>query len=121
MTQTLLVVVLFVGAVAMLPWLVRYLQRRRASEAATAGGYARVVSAVGVGPHQRVLTVEVGSAHTRACLVLGVTAQQITCLHVLSASGGAREDVAPELVASFSREMAAAQAPSGLRVGADHD
>jgi len=40
-----------------------------------------VLSAVAVGPHQRVVTLEVGPAHDRVCLVLGVTAQSISCLH----------------------------------------
>lgn len=98
MTQTLLVVVLFIGAVAMLPWLIRYVQQRQTNAAGVAGTPSRVLSAVAVGPHQRIVTVEVGPEHARTCLVLGVTAQQITCLHVMAAESGA----------SFSREMALA-------------
>ena len=60
MTQTLLIVVLFVGAMAALPWLVRRLQQRHAGGALAAGAASRVVSAVAVGPQQRVVTVEVG-------------------------------------------------------------
>ena len=41
----------------------------------------RVISAVAVGPHQRVVTVEVGPESARTWLILGVTAQSITCLH----------------------------------------
>ena len=44
------------------------------------GDLAIVVSAVAVGPHQRVVTVEVGPEDARTWLVLGVTAQNITCL-----------------------------------------
>ena len=83
MTQTLMAVVLFVGAVAMLPWLVRYLQQRRVVAQAGLGVATRVLSAVAVGPHQRVVTVEVGSDGAKVCLVLGVTAQQVSCLHVM--------------------------------------
>ena len=83
MAQTLMAVVLFVGAVAMLPWLVRYLQQRRVVAQAGLGMAARVLSAVAVGPHQRVVTVEVGSDGAKVCLVLGVTAQQVSCLHVM--------------------------------------
>jgi len=50
MTQTLLVVVLFVGAMALLPWAVRRLQQRQSSGALAAGGASRVVSALAVGP-----------------------------------------------------------------------
>lgn len=101
MTQTLVVVVLFVGAMAMLPWLLRRVQRR---QGALGGGnsVSRVLSQVAVGPQQRVVTVEVHADGQRAVLVLGVTAQQIHCLHVMP--GGAVP--APS---SFASEMAIAQ------------
>jgi len=87
MTQTLLLVVLFIAALAALPWAIRWLQRRQqALGGATAGAGARVLSAVAVGPQQRVVTVEVGPAQQRTVLVLGVTAQHISCLHVLPAA-----------------------------------
>ncbi|WP_037473316.1 FliO/MopB family protein [Simplicispira psychrophila] len=106
MTQTLLVVVLFIGAVALLPWLIRYIQQRQIKAAGATGMSSRVLSAVAVGPHQRIVTVEVGPEHARTCLVLGVTAQQINCLHVMAASSvitGADAD------SSFSHQMALAQ------------
>ncbi|UCU98720.1 FliO/MopB family protein [Acidovorax radicis] len=110
MTQTLVVVVLFVGAMATLPWLVRRLQQRRAVGGAAGGSTSRVLSAVAVGPQQRVVTVEVGPEHARAFLILGVTAQQINCLHVLPA-GSAQAPTGASLSsggASFSREIATA-------------
>lgn len=121
MTQTLLVVVLFVAAMATLPWLVRRVQQRNAGRLSTAAGVgaSRVLSAVAVGPHQRVVTVEVGPDQQRTVLVLGVTAQQINCLHVLPASGlgrgGAPESVhapasQPRSDPGFASEMAAASA-----------
>lgn len=107
MTQTLVIVVLFVAAMAALPWLVRRVQLRQAAGGIPAGASSRVLSAVAVGPQQRVVTVEVGAEGARACLVLGVTAQTITCLHVMSSPAGAQETP----VASFAGEMAlAAQA-----------
>ena len=113
MTQTLVVVVLFVGAMACLPWLVKRLQQRHGVGAAVAGTGSRVLSTVAVGPQQRVVTVEVGPAHARTWLVLGVTAQQVTCLHVLASSsqgpGGAQATDAP----SFAREIAEAAPASG--------
>ena len=115
MSQTLLVVVLFVGAVTMLPWLIRYVQQRQSKAAGAGGTSSRVLSAVAVGPHQRIVTVEVGPEGARTCLVLGVTAQQITCLHVLSAIAPVNTPVtAPATVssASFSHEMAMAQTPA---------
>ena len=106
MTQTLMVVVLFVGAVAMLPWLIRRLQQRQAKGVGAAGVSSRVLSAVAVGPNQRIVTVEVGPEHARTCLVLGVTAQQITCLHVLPPP---LSTSATNAAASFSHEMKIAQ------------
>ncbi|RQO80461.1 flagellar biosynthetic protein FliO [Acidovorax sp. FJL06] len=116
MTQTLVVVVLFVGAMAVLPWLVRRVQQRHVAGAAAAGTASRVVSAVAVGPQQRVVTVEVGPEHARTWLVLGVTAQQVSCLHVLPVQplplpGGAGSG-APGMP-SFAQEMAAAAGEPG--------
>ena len=78
MTQTLLVVVLFVGAIALLPWAVRRLQQRQSSGALAAGGASRVVSAVAVGPQQRVVTVEAGPDHARTLRCVGVAGQQVS-------------------------------------------
>jgi flagellar protein FliO/FliZ len=109
MTQTLLVVVLFVAAMAALPWLVRRVQQRHAAGTAGVGAASRVLSAVAVGPQQRVVTVEVGPENARTWLVLGVTAQHVSCLHVLPAAGPAAAIPRPAAVApSFAQEMAAA-------------
>lgn len=119
MTQTLVAVVLFVGAMAALPWLVRRLQLRHAVGGQAAGTASRVVSAVAVGPHQRVVTVEVGPEHARAWLVLGVTAQQVSCLHVLSPAQTGDGRVAAPGCSPFAREMV--EAASGVPVKAAHD
>ena len=116
MTQTLMVVVLFVGAMALLPWLVRRLQQRQAAGVAGLGAASKVLSAVAVGPHQRVVTVEVGPEHARTWLVLGVTAQQVSCLHVLPAMASGASLAAPkaEPSPSFAQEIASAvRAPEG--------
>ena len=116
MTQTLMVVVLFVGAMALLPWLVRRLQQRQAAGVAGLGAASKVLSAVAVGPHQRVVTVEVGPENARTWLVLGVTAQQVSCLHVLPVAGKAAEDArGASLPASpsFAQEMRVASADVG--------
>ena len=100
MTQTLLLIVLFVAALAALPWLIRHLQQRRAGLQAGTGAGSRVLSAVAVGPQQRVVTVEVGPPQQRTLLVLGVTAQHINCLHVLSAAAGEAPNFASEMSAA---------------------
>ena len=81
MTQRLLWVGVCWVLLAMLPWGVRWLQRNVGAAGLTQSNTSRVVSAVAVGPHQRVVTVEVGPEGARVWLVLGVTAQTVTCLH----------------------------------------
>lgn len=84
MTQSLLSVGIFLAVLACLPMAIKWLKQRSGGGTKEAGGQSRVVSAVAVGPHQRVVTVEVGPDHARVMLVLGVTTQEITCLHSAS-------------------------------------
>lgn len=72
-----------VGALAALPWLLKRWQQRRQVAAGGPLVSAQVLSSVNIGPGQRVVTVEVGQGTEKTCLVLGVTAQNIHCLHVL--------------------------------------
>jgi len=98
MTQTLLTVAAFVLLLAMVPMAIKWLQSRGVATGPAGGAASRVLSAVAVGPHQRVVTVEVGPVHDRVCLVLGVTAQNISCLH----SAPAEARVADAMVAAVS-------------------
>lgn len=84
MTQTLISVGIFVVLLALLPAALKWVQGRSAGGAAGLASASRIVSAVAVGPHQRVVTVEVGPEHARVWLTLGVTAQTITCLHTVT-------------------------------------
>lgn len=125
MTQTLVVVVLFVAAMACLPWLVRRLQQRHVAGGPGAGVASKVLSAVAVGPQQRVVTVEVGPEHARTWLVLGVTPQQIQCLHVLPVAGAGAGALASPVAAtanalptSFAQEMVSAVQASESRANA---
>ena len=88
MTQTIISVVLFLVILALLPLAIRWLQQR-APGGAAASAASRVVSTLAVGPQQRVVTVEVGPEGARTWLVLGVTAQNISCLHVMPVAGAA--------------------------------
>lgn len=81
MTQTWLAILFFVLLLAMVPVGLKWVQRRVAGASEGALAATKIVSAVGVGPHQRVVTVEVGPEEARVWLTLGVTAQHITCLH----------------------------------------
>lgn len=77
----LMLVAACVLVLVMLPALTRWIQRRTGAEAGVADPSARLVSALNVGPQQRVVTIEVGPAQGRITLVLGVTQQNVTCLH----------------------------------------
>lgn len=75
-------IIFLVLLLALVPLAVKWLQRRLGAGVLPGSVLAsRVVSALAVGPHQQVVTVEVGPPEERVRLVLGVTAQSITCLH----------------------------------------
>lgn len=81
MNQALVSVVVFVALLAMLPFAVKWIQQRQSGVGAAQQAASRLISVLAVGPHQRVVTVEVGPAGARTWLVLGVTPQSITTLH----------------------------------------
>ena len=85
MSQTLVTVAVFVVLLAMLPLAVKWIQRRAGAGAAGTTSASRLVSALAVGPQQRVVTVEVGPEGARTWLVLGVSGHNITCLHTMPA------------------------------------
>lgn len=89
MSQAWVSVVLFVVLLALVPVALKWVQRRAGGGGIGSAAATRIVSAVGVGPHQRVVTVEVGPEGGRVWLTLGVTAQNITCLHTAAAPVGA--------------------------------
>lgn len=90
MTQTLVLVLAFVVLLAMVPAGIRWVQARSAGGLAAAGSGSRLISAIAVGPQQRVVTVEVGPPEARTWLVLGVTPQAISCLHHMAVRSGAQ-------------------------------
>lgn len=100
MTQSLVLIGLFLAVLACIPLLIQRLKKVYGITATGPTGQARVVSTVALGPQQRVVTVEVGPESARVWLVLGVTSRSIQCLHVLSpggspASASANIDAAP--------------------------
>ncbi len=88
MTQTIAAVAIFVVLLALLPAAIKWMQARSVGGLPAAGLGTKVISAVAVGPQQRVVTIEVGPPDGRTCLVLGVTAQSISCLHDFGAVHG---------------------------------
>lgn len=93
--QTIAVLVLFVAVMAVLPWLLRRWQRRQMAARGVQDVQAQVLSTAVLAPGQRIVVVEVGQGAHSTRLVLGVTAQNINCLHVLSdAAHGVPEQAA---------------------------
>ena len=86
MTPTLLAVAAFVLLLALVPAALKWTQARVGGGIRGTDVAIRLVSAVAVGPQQRVVTVEVGPPNARTTLVLGVTQQAVTCLHSFPAS-----------------------------------
>lgn len=95
MTQGWLSIALLVVLLAMLPMGLKWLQRRMSGTSLTLPATTKILSAIAVGPHQRVVTVETGPQEARVWLTLGVTAQQITCLHTAVAPVEYQADHAP--------------------------
>ena len=130
MWPTLILVALFVAAMACLPWLVRRLQQKNLlprgmgmARGATPVP-AQVLGSLAIGPQQRVVTVQVGEGDEAVRLVLGVSAQQIQCLHVLKAQF-AYAQVAQQSVAnasgssSFTESLIRAQVGGSARNSGD--
>lgn len=106
--QTIAVLVLFIAAMAVLPWLLRRWQQRQMLARGVQGVQTQVLSTVALSPGQRIVVVEVGQGEQRTRLVLGVTAQNIHCLHVLQ--GNAPAAAAGAGAASFAGAMEQLQA-----------
>ena len=94
MTQFVVTVILFLVLLAMVPLALRW-ARQRALGGAADGSGGRVVSALAVGPQQRVVTVEIGPQGRRVWLVLGVTAQAVTCLHTFPVGADTGQEPPP--------------------------
>ena len=103
MAQSLFLIILFLAGLMCLPWLIERLKKRYGLVLPGSSGPTRVVSALALGPQQRVVTVEVGPADARVWLVLGVTAQSIQCLHTMAAVADA---AAPVVLANTPAEGA---------------
>ena len=82
MTQSLIVVGLFVAALACLPFALKWMKQRAHGNSGLGVEHSKFISAVAVGPHQSVVTIEAGPTGSRVWLTLGVTQQSISCLHV---------------------------------------
>ena len=126
MWPTLMLVALFVAAMACLPWLVRRLQQKNllprgmGMARGAAPLASQVLGSLAIGPQQRVVTVQVGEGDEAVRLVLGVTAQQIQCLHVLQTQAETAQAAHPYVAnppnaASFTDSLMRAQAGDSAR------
>ena len=93
MTQSLILVGLFLCVLVSLPFLIEHLKKRYGLKLPGSSGPSRLVSTLALGPQHKVVTVEVGPPHARVWLVLGVTPQSIQCLHTTAAEGAAANTV----------------------------
>lgn len=83
------------GVLLALPWGITWLRRKGWQGSHSRGQVLKVVGAVAVGPHQKVVTVEVVSGSDRRWLVLGVTPQSITRLDEMDAPLNNLTDTTP--------------------------
>lgn len=102
LSSSLLALVAMVAIMAALPWLLKRWQQRNNQLRGVVGVSSQVLSSVVVGQNQRVVTVEVGQGSQKVCLVLGVSPQAISCLHVLG-------QPQPTVGGGFGAAMAEAQ------------
>jgi flagellar protein FliO/FliZ len=116
--QTIAVLVLFIAVMAVLPWLLRRWQQRQMVARGVQGVQTQVLSTVALSPGQRIVVVEVGQGGHSTRLVLGVTAQNIHCLHVLG--GAAPADAAAVSAASFAGAMEQLQQASSQPAASTH-
>ncbi|MEY4561087.1 MAG: hypothetical protein RLZZ618_364 [Pseudomonadota bacterium] len=103
----------FIFIIAMIP-VVLWLLKRTPIGGGAAHGVMRSVASLPLSPNQRLLTVEVGQGDQRRWLVLGVTAQNISTLHVMEpgadmpATASVQAPFA-QLLGKFKRDQGAAK------------
>ena len=93
MTEALIPVAIFLLLLVCLASALKWFKLRAPGVSAHDGGQAKFISALAVGPHQRVVTVEVGPVGQRVWLTLGVTAQGISSLHCATVAASPRDDL----------------------------
>jgi flagellar protein FliO/FliZ len=100
MTSSLVSVAAFLVLLALLPVAIRWMRRHGAAGQSASGSAMNIVSAIAVGPHQKVVTVEVGPEGARMWLVLGLSAQSMTCLHSMPISSTNHPSIRPSVALS---------------------
>lgn len=86
MTTSYVFLLVAVALLALLPLGVKWLKHKLpARSGAAPAAQPRLLGALAVGTHQRVVTVEVGQGADRVWLVLGVANESVQCLHKMAA------------------------------------
>ena len=97
-------IALLVVLLAMLPLGLKWIQRRLGGVGRASTSTSKIISAIAVGPHQHVVTVETGPNNARVWLTLGVTAQQVNCLHTTAAPAN-KLDLMPQSTEQVSGQV----------------
>jgi len=82
---------LFLALLVCAPYFIKWLKLGQGMRGEVARHQSKLISTLAVGPQQKVVTVEVGPEGARTWLVLGVTAQQVTCLHAIRPPSAVRD------------------------------
>ena len=101
MSEQLVYIGVFLIVFASIPLILKRFLRGRALGESGSVSATKVISMVGVGPNQRVVTVEVGPDNKRLLLVLGVSGQNIACLHKFETGSSAATSHHTEAAAWF--------------------
>jgi flagellar protein FliO/FliZ len=96
MVESLVPVGIFLLVLACLPFALKWIKQRTPGASGHDGGQTKFISALAVGPHQRVVTVEVGPVGQRVWLTLGVSPQGISNLHCAAIGASPQGDIQPD-------------------------
>lgn len=85
MTTSYLILLGAVALLALLPVALKWIKHKLPAHAgAVSAAQPKLLGALAVGTHQRVVTVEVGQGVDRVWLVLGVANESVQCLHKMA-------------------------------------
>jgi len=105
MTESLVPVGIFLLLLGCLPFALKWIKQRTSGATGQVGRQAKFISALAVGPHQRVVIVEVGPEGQRVWLTLGVTGQGISCLHSVTIPQSPLDDKMRQAVALVNEDL----------------
>ena len=105
----------FIAIIAMIP-VALWLLKRTPMGGGASGNVMRSVAALPLSATQRIVTVEVGQGDERRWLVLGVTAQSITTLHMMAPQTETTTSTTPSTT-PFAQLLGKLRGDAGARDG----